>query len=361
DVHVHGRRWRFTAAPALQTLELIDGPVHAALDAGLVALDGFEFGAVRDAETLEFDLAGELFPLTDLPSQALELFATHLKLLARGSLLVRLDPLRQRDVFDRFRKPVRPFAKEPQPQPQRWVVRLFSEHFIERVTGFSGDRALALKLGHRFFHYELQMPYPLGAHLQNFGERGERVVESHLLCGVTGRCVQDSLSNFTELRPVSSTKSPLGDRNFGHQADLGATLGHPLVAEFLKERVEFQRVFLTWNHDLVGAQPVLGRVEFGSQLTLGCPRTGRPHRVATIRRDLFGRSALSVVLAVFAGKFSVRRFLSVTPHRFTSNVATGEDRCESPLPRVSRCSSRSLAAAIGRPRPREFRNRRCNN
>src|SRR5208282_5623437 len=137
---------------------------------------------------------------------------------------------------------------------------------------------------------------------------------------------------------VSSTKSPLGDRNFGHQADLGATLGHPLVAEFLKERVEFQRVFLTWNHDLVGAQPVLGRVEFGSQLTLGCPRTGRPHRVATIRRDLFGRSALSVVLAVFAGKFSVRRFLSVTPHRFTSNVATGEDRCESPLPRVSRCS-----------------------
>jgi hypothetical protein len=35
-------------APALQTLELIDGPVHVALDAGLVALKALESRATGD-------------------------------------------------------------------------------------------------------------------------------------------------------------------------------------------------------------------------------------------------------------------------------------------------------------------------
>ncbi len=82
DVHVHGRRRRLAHVPALQTLELIHGPVHVALDAGLVALDAFELRAIRDAETLESDLAREFFPPTELPAQAVEVFPTDLKMLA---------------------------------------------------------------------------------------------------------------------------------------------------------------------------------------------------------------------------------------------------------------------------------------
>ena len=70
----------------------------------------------------------------------------------------------------------------------------------------------------------------------------------------------DSFSNFTNLRTVSSTKPPLVNGDFFHQAHLGATLGQPVVKEFLKQCLKFLGILLARNHYLGGSQPMLGGV-----------------------------------------------------------------------------------------------------
>src|SRR5208282_744620 len=86
DFHIYRRRRWFASAPALQTLELIDGPVHVALDCGLVALEAFEFEAFWNTQPLPVDLKLCSFLLMKFSLLAIQMLECLLQQFARNYL-----------------------------------------------------------------------------------------------------------------------------------------------------------------------------------------------------------------------------------------------------------------------------------